>query len=448
MPGVSTVNSPAQRTPLTWASTACSSDSSHRRPAGRLVLDDGLQLLVAVAEDVGGNGDGVAYGALDGVPAVVEDRRRLCDPDPARSVHCASVRASRPWSIRQVDHMNLPRTSGVQLHPTSLPSGRLGPEAYAWVDWLASAGQTWWQMLPLGAARQARLAVQVGLGVRGLAGAAGRAGRARHRRRAASPSASARPTGSRTGSRSRARTRSTTRCASTASGRRCGLRRRARREADRRRPDLRRRPAPPTSAPTRRSFKRRRRGGRPAGRVHRRRPALGQPALRLARAAAAGLRVVDRALPARLRALRPRRGSTTSAPSRPTGRCPPDAEWPPRAPGSAARARAPFDAAREALGELPLIAEDLGVITPPVTRCASRSGCRAWRCCSSASRPPSATPSTCRTTTRRTRSSTPAPTTTTRSAAGTTALPPRVLGAGRGVAARVRDRRGRAGVGA
>ena len=46
--------------------------------------------------------------------------------------------------------MNLPRSSGVQLHPTSLPSGRLGPDAYAWVDWLADAGQTWWQMLPLG----------------------------------------------------------------------------------------------------------------------------------------------------------------------------------------------------------------------------------------------------------------------------------------------------------
>ena len=30
--------------------------------------------------------------------------------------------------------------------------------------------------------------------------------------------------------------------------------------------------------------------------------------------------------------------------------------------------RAPFDAARAVLGELPLIAEDLGVITPPVTR--------------------------------------------------------------------------------
>ena len=46
--------------------------------------------------------------------------------------------------------MNLSRTSGVQLHPTSLPSRRLGPEAFAWVDWLASAAQTWWQMLPLG----------------------------------------------------------------------------------------------------------------------------------------------------------------------------------------------------------------------------------------------------------------------------------------------------------
>ena len=46
--------------------------------------------------------------------------------------------------------MNLPRTSGVQLHPTSLPGGRLGREAHAFVDWLAAAGQSWWQMLPLG----------------------------------------------------------------------------------------------------------------------------------------------------------------------------------------------------------------------------------------------------------------------------------------------------------
>lgn len=45
---------------------------------------------------------------------------------------------------------SLPRSSGVQLHPTSLPSGRLDRDAYRFVDWLASAGQTWWQVLPLG----------------------------------------------------------------------------------------------------------------------------------------------------------------------------------------------------------------------------------------------------------------------------------------------------------
>jgi 4-alpha-glucanotransferase len=46
--------------------------------------------------------------------------------------------------------MQLPRTSGVQLHPTSLPGGRLGRDAFRFVDWLADAGQSWWQMLPLG----------------------------------------------------------------------------------------------------------------------------------------------------------------------------------------------------------------------------------------------------------------------------------------------------------
>jgi 4-alpha-glucanotransferase len=46
--------------------------------------------------------------------------------------------------------MDLALTAGVQLHPTSLPGGRLGPAAYAFVDWLGLAGQSWWQMLPLG----------------------------------------------------------------------------------------------------------------------------------------------------------------------------------------------------------------------------------------------------------------------------------------------------------
>lgn len=46
------------------------------------------------------------------------------------------------------------RTAGVLLHPTSLPGpsgiGDLGEEAHRFADFLASAGQSWWQMLPLG----------------------------------------------------------------------------------------------------------------------------------------------------------------------------------------------------------------------------------------------------------------------------------------------------------
>ena len=46
--------------------------------------------------------------------------------------------------------MRLARSSGIFLHPTSLPGGRLGREAYRFVDWLEAAGQSWWQVLPLG----------------------------------------------------------------------------------------------------------------------------------------------------------------------------------------------------------------------------------------------------------------------------------------------------------
>ncbi len=46
------------------------------------------------------------------------------------------------------------RTSGILLHPTSLPGpfgiGDLGPTAQRFVDFLAAAGQGLWQMLPLG----------------------------------------------------------------------------------------------------------------------------------------------------------------------------------------------------------------------------------------------------------------------------------------------------------
>jgi len=46
------------------------------------------------------------------------------------------------------------RSSGILLHPTSLPGaygiGDIGPQAYAWIDFLAKAGCSLWQVLPLG----------------------------------------------------------------------------------------------------------------------------------------------------------------------------------------------------------------------------------------------------------------------------------------------------------
>src|ERR1700740_2253744 len=50
--------------------------------------------------------------------------------------------------------MPFPRTAGILLHPTSLPSrggiGDFGPAAYQFVDALALARQGLWQVLPLG----------------------------------------------------------------------------------------------------------------------------------------------------------------------------------------------------------------------------------------------------------------------------------------------------------
>jgi 4-alpha-glucanotransferase len=55
--------------------------------------------------------------------------------------------------------MKFPRSSGILLHLTSLPgpigSGDLGAASYTFIDWLSSAGQSLWQMLPLGPAGMA-----------------------------------------------------------------------------------------------------------------------------------------------------------------------------------------------------------------------------------------------------------------------------------------------------
>ena len=50
--------------------------------------------------------------------------------------------------------MKFERSSGILLHPTSLSGsygiGDLGPQAYKWIDFLAQAGCSLWQVLPLG----------------------------------------------------------------------------------------------------------------------------------------------------------------------------------------------------------------------------------------------------------------------------------------------------------
>ena len=54
--------------------------------------------------------------------------------------------------------VGLERSAGILLHPTSLPGrfgiGDLGPAAHAWIDALAQARMSWWQLLPLGPAEK------------------------------------------------------------------------------------------------------------------------------------------------------------------------------------------------------------------------------------------------------------------------------------------------------
>jgi 4-alpha-glucanotransferase len=50
--------------------------------------------------------------------------------------------------------MHFTRSSGILMHPTSLPGkygvGEIGPEAYRFVDFLEKSGQSLWQILPIG----------------------------------------------------------------------------------------------------------------------------------------------------------------------------------------------------------------------------------------------------------------------------------------------------------
>ena len=149
------------------------------------------------------------------------------------------------------------------------------------------------------------LAVQVRVGVRRLAGPARRARGAGQRRRDRRASARASRSGSATGSASPAGgARSPTRCASSASGARCARTPTSAGSGSSATCRSTSRRAAPTTVAWPSLFRSGEVAGRAAGRVHRQGPAVGQPAVRLAGAAAPRLPLVDRAAAAHVRAVR------------------------------------------------------------------------------------------------------------------------------------------------
>ncbi|HMM19104.1 MAG TPA: bifunctional glycogen debranching protein GlgX/4-alpha-glucanotransferase [Selenomonadales bacterium] len=97
-----------------------------------------------VSLDVGDCGDDYLYDALSGELVELKDGTLAVALPPL---------SSRLFLARREEVPSLERSSGILLHPTSLPSpfgsGDMGPEAYAFVDWLQAAGQRFWQILPL-----------------------------------------------------------------------------------------------------------------------------------------------------------------------------------------------------------------------------------------------------------------------------------------------------------
>ena len=111
-----------------------------RRAVRGRVAGGSPEHLMPVTNDERGDLDGVSDASLRGVATAVDGGPNVEDGD--------ACGRHRPAHGKQKPAMT--RSFGVQLHPTSLPGGQLGAPAYAFVDWLAGAGARWWQILPLG----------------------------------------------------------------------------------------------------------------------------------------------------------------------------------------------------------------------------------------------------------------------------------------------------------
>ena len=89
-------------------------------------------------------------------PPASRSRRKRTQPPAVRQRRTSRKQAELPKAARKTAEPAadlFPRASGILLHPTSLPGrfgiGELGAEAREFVDWLQSAGQSLWQVLPL-----------------------------------------------------------------------------------------------------------------------------------------------------------------------------------------------------------------------------------------------------------------------------------------------------------
>ena len=267
----------------------------------------------------------VADGPFDRVAAAIDLRRHALDLDACRRIvrlrkgHSVN-RFSSGSDVNEAD-VQLQRSSGILLHPTSLPSGRLDADAYSFVDWLAAAGQSWWQMLPLGPPDEHGSPYRARSAFAGSAQLLAEPKAPVSERRGRGIGGAAVLLGRRLGALRGHAVRSPTRCGSSASG--SALRAYARERGVRLIGDV-----PIYVADVRRrrrdvagALRARRGGRRAAGCVERERTAVGEPALRLACASR------DRAIAGGASASGARsssstsRASTTSAASSRTGPC-------------------------------------------------------------------------------------------------------------------------------
>ena len=93
---------------------------------------------------------GIPYRHFPDIPAgIIPDFQFVTCPRYERHRFCHN----RLFTFWRHTSWNQLGRCGILLHPTSLPgpygSGDFGPDAYYFADWLASARQSCWQMLPL-----------------------------------------------------------------------------------------------------------------------------------------------------------------------------------------------------------------------------------------------------------------------------------------------------------